>query len=172
MTANRRIEAIEAAKMLGTCRQTVYKMIYSGAMESEKIDGRLYVAMDDLIGLIEERRRVDQLLSCRQVGDMLGVTGRFIQAQVSNGKLQCAPERHRIHGGYLIDPESVADYWREHLNSACVRCGILGEATPGLGFMCVACEYETRTGRLYRWPKMRRSSAVRNGRLQAWGLVE
>ena len=172
MTNNWEIEAIEAAQLLGVQRQTVYKMIYNGTMPSKKIGGRLYVSLDDTIHLLEKRRRVDQLLSCRQVGNMLGVTGRFIQAQVSSGKLACAPERHRTHGGYLMDLGAVTAYWREHMNGACVRCGILGEATEQLGFMCVACEHEVRTGKLYRWPASRQSRAVHDGRLVAWGLVE
>ena len=171
MNTNWRITAIEASNILGTCRQTVYKAIYNGELASEKISGRVYVSLDDTITMLEQLRRQARLLSCPTVASMLGVSEPFIRKHVNKGNLQTA-EHSRNHGGVLIEPAAVTAFWQEHMNGVCVRCGILGEATAERGFMCVACEHEKRTGKLYRWPRARQSMAVHNGRLRAWGLVE
>ena len=171
MSTHWRITAIEAATLLDLSYSGVYKAIARGELSREMIDGKIYLALDDVMRLVEKRRKRERRLSCVQVAKLLQVGRRCIQEQISVGNLRAVPERN-LHGGYLVEPAAVVAYWREHMGGACVRCGILGEATEQLGFMCVACEHEVRTGKLYRWPAARQSSAVHGGRLVAWGLVE
>ena len=170
MTANWKITAIEAAQLLNMTRHGIYKAIRRGELEGQKIDGRLCVSLESVRSFAEQRNQTEQLLSCRQVGDLLGVGTRFVTKQVNSGHLRAVPGRSRA-GGYLVEPKAVIAFWQEHMHGACIRCGIRGEAMPELGFMCVACEYEARTGTMYRWPTVRTSRVVQAGTLPAMGLV-
>lgn len=156
----------EAANLLGVHESTIRRYAKANKVAECTVGGIRHVLLDDVVTVMEERRRQEKMLSSRQVSELLGVGQNHLGKQIRSGKLKASGRDG--HGGYLMEPEAVADYWRREMNSVCVRCGILGEARAELGFVCPMCDYEKRTGKIYSWPICRRESVgLRRGRVAA-----
>ena len=171
MTSSWQIGRQDAADILGVNRSTVYRMMVLGELDAVMVDGKWMYSLDDVLAMRDERQRIASLLTTPQVGRMLGMSAGFIHKAVTCGHITPEPERS-CKSGHLFALDAVAAYWRDHMDGVCVRCSILGEARADLGFMCVACEHEARTGKLYKWPGCHRAPVVQSGRLVAMGLVE
>lgn len=104
-------------------------------------------------------------LGTKKAAELLGAQPATLSLHVRQGYLR-ARGRCRRGGAYELELSDVVDYWRAHRQGACARCSILGEATPERGFLCVACEYEVQTGRIW-WPALPRRTVSRlpQGRL-------
>ena len=156
----------EAANMLNMSSSGVFSMIQTGKLRSKHVGRRRYVALSDVIAIVERRRYLATLLGVEEICQLLGYTAPFICREIRDGKLDLAARGNR--GQYLLERAEVDRYWREEMAGRCVRCTILGEATAERDFLCVACDHEVRTGRTYTWPVCTNGArAVPNGRLWA-----
>ena len=156
----------EAANMLNMSSSGVFSMIHTGKLRTESVGRRRYVALSDVVAIVERRRYLATLLDVEEVGRLLGYSAPFICREVGDGKLALAARDNR--GKYLMERAEVDRYWREEMAGRCVRCTILEEATPERDFLCVACEHEVRTGQTYTWPVCTNGArAVPKGRLWA-----
>ena len=145
----------EAAGFLGVARTTLSNWIYRGRLhEEDTAVGRL-LRLDEVAELKREREEWYSLLDARRVGEMLGIGPQAIRDAAREGKLRAQRRGKNVR----FRLEDVIAYWQGHLRGACARCSILGEASVERGFMCPACEYEKRTGRIYPWPRQTNGGA-------------
>ena len=149
MASNWYLGTMEAARILDVAPSTVHRWGSIGRLPFLVEDGRHLFPFDVVAKLGRRLRAEAALLTPEDVGRMFGISSVKVRSDTRKGRL---PRQNCILAGYKYAWADVVRYWREHLRGVCVRCTILGEATPERGFMCEACEYEHRTGRIYHWP--------------------
>lgn len=106
-------------------------------------------------------------LGTAEAGRLLGVHPITISVHIGRGHIRARRRgTGRTSHGWIIAWADLVEYWRTYRRGACARCGIMGEASEDLGFMCGPCAYEVETGRIW-WPSVSRRTAYRlpEGRL-------
>ena len=148
MTNHWHVTKKQAIAFLGAPPSTVYAWMARGVLPTARVEGVELVPLAELQRLKWELEDWGRLLTASQAGELIGAAPNTIRQHAKAGILR-AQKREGVYG---FRREDVIDYWRGYMRGACLRCGILGEAEPDRGFMCKPCEYEHRTGRIYRYP--------------------
>ena len=90
-----------------------------------------------------------------------------IGTHIKRGYIRARRNGHgRTSHAWIIEWPDLVRYWREHHEGRCMRCTIMDEATPELGFLCGPCAYEVQAGRIW-WPRLPRRTVatIPRGRL-------
>jgi len=159
MSKNGHLNRLETARLLGVGRDTIHRWACSGYLRGEQEEHGCRAWKFRREDVLELRRVRDSLLSTEEVGRRLGVSETLVCQHAREGKI---PHQDTPAWGWRFSEGDFVTYWRAEFGGVCLRCGILGEADPERGFLCVPCEYEKRTGRIYRWP------VVPRRRLDPW----
>ena len=149
MSKNGYLKTVEVMHLLRVSNVTLAEWVRAGRLSSKPGKGRARLFRRE--DVLELQRYEESLLSAAEVAQLLGVCENTVQLEARKGVLRA--QRGGNGSPYRFERSGVVAYWRGEMRGACLRCGILGEAEPELGFMCEPCEYEHRTGRIYPWPR-------------------
>ena len=148
MTSNWYISSADASRLIGVRPGTIWKWGDDGRIRTSREGRYTLYCVADLLEVQRERELLEALLAPPEAARLVGVKAATLRKHARDGKLPA----HKAGIFFGFRREDVVEYWRVWHRRRCLRCGILEEATPERGFMCKACEYEHRTGRIYKYP--------------------